>query len=369
MSTRAAGTPLSSPISMPSAPPRVTVVTPTYNRAGWLRESISSVLAQSFREFTLLVADNASTDETPEVVREFGDPRIVYRRRPENVGLVENHNLAVAEVESEYCLILPDDDVVYPRHLERTVAVLDANPRAGMVHARFDLLGPDGDVLGRDVDWAVGLRQSTVESGLQYLRESMLWSCRVNPSTALMRMAALPRPLFDTADFPPVDVALWLRIAVAWDMAFVAETLGAYRIHVGSHSAAQGTATLEGNAQSPELIERIEAVKLRFLDGDGRDLPDRGELRRRALWSTRRGLAASAPTARGRLGALISASWEAAWHDPGVYLRPGSLRLAAQALAGPARVSRCRRLLRAGSARRDEAADGPARRASRPAGR
>ena len=61
--------------------PRTTILIPTYNRARWLPGAIESVLAQTERDFTLVISDNASTDETPEVVARYDDPRITYVRR------------------------------------------------------------------------------------------------------------------------------------------------------------------------------------------------------------------------------------------------------------------------------------------------
>ena len=68
---------------------KLTVGIPTFNRAAWLRESIESVLAQTFTSFRLIVSDNASDDDTPEVVRSFGDERIDYVRSERNVGAIE----------------------------------------------------------------------------------------------------------------------------------------------------------------------------------------------------------------------------------------------------------------------------------------
>ena len=68
--------------------PKVTVCLPTYNRAHYLREAIESVLSQTFQDFELLICDNASTDETSEVVKSFRDARIRYVRHSRNINRV-----------------------------------------------------------------------------------------------------------------------------------------------------------------------------------------------------------------------------------------------------------------------------------------
>src|SRR5947208_6072670 len=93
--------------------PRVTVFIPTYNRARLLPHAISGVLQQTFGDLRLVVSDNASTDETPDVVAQFDDPRLEYVRQPENLGLLGNHNWFLERVDTDYALILPDDDLVY----------------------------------------------------------------------------------------------------------------------------------------------------------------------------------------------------------------------------------------------------------------
>ena len=137
--------------------PRVTVFIPTYNRARLLPEAIKSVLGQTYDDFRLVVSDNASDDSTPEIVASFDDPRLEYVRQPENLGLLGNHNWFLQRIETDYALILPDDDLVYPGALERSVAELDRLPRAGVVHADFDVIDENGSVLLPHTNWTYGL--------------------------------------------------------------------------------------------------------------------------------------------------------------------------------------------------------------------
>src|SRR4051794_10661406 len=316
---------------------RVTVVIPTYNRARFLPGAIGSVLVQTYGDFRLLIADNASDDGTREVVATYDDPRIEYVRRPENLGITANHNLALQQVETPYCLIVPDDDLLFPEILERTVAVLDANPRAGMVHARFQVLDADGTVLKEDEDWTYGLAEDTVESGEEFIRESMLWSCRVCASTALMRMEALPDPPFDQDDFPAIDFGMWLRMALGWEMAFVAEPLAAYRIHPGSHSAAFGPPVGSGYTQRTEIVTRLKEVKLRFVERSRPRRPDESDLQARAARSMRRELiwmARNETLPERRVGKTVRALAAGIRIDPRLAAEPAAWSLLAGSLLG-----------------------------------
>jgi hypothetical protein len=272
---------------MASTDPRVTVVIPTFNRGHWLRHSIAAVLAQTYHDFVLLVSDNASTDATPEVVGEFDDPRIRYVRHPTNLGLIGNHNASLAEVETEYVLVIPDDDLLYPSNLEVTVAALDRHPSAGLVHTAFDIIDENGAIRRAGVNWTYTHEADALESGAEFLTASMRWSCRICFSTALVRTAALPHGFMSERDFPAVDLGMWLRMARDWDFLYLHRTLGAYRIHGSSHSAAFGPTLHDGYVQDTEIINQLHMLKHRYIGEHATELQDAAGLRRLADESRR----------------------------------------------------------------------------------
>jgi glycosyltransferase involved in cell wall biosynthesis len=316
----------------------VTVVVPTYNRAAMLAEAVESVLAQTSRDFRVLIADNASTDKTPEVVRAYDDERVSYVRRPENVGLFENFQQSLRAVETEYALLLCDDDLLRPEFLEATVDVLDRQPRTAVVHTAFDVIDDRGEAVQRAVDWTYGLTEDTLETSGRFLAESMRWGCRLCQSAALMRTAALPSPPFTQEDMPAIDFGLWLRMAVDWDVAYVARPLAAYRVHGTAESAGLGIPLDAGYRTGVEWIDMRVGVKERFLDEYGDRLPNGEQLRRIARRGRRYELVAMAyketlpehpPLAT--LRSLVGA----ARVDLAVAADPAAWRLAAASLLGP----------------------------------
>ena len=104
--------------------PRVTVVLPTYNRADLLPRAINSVLDQTFEDFELIVVDDASEDETPEVVDSFDDERIVFIRHEEN-KYGKAWNTGIENAEGEYITFIDDDDEWYPQKIEKQVERMD----------------------------------------------------------------------------------------------------------------------------------------------------------------------------------------------------------------------------------------------------
>lgn len=106
--------------------PKVTVAIPTYNRKEYLKETIDSILVQTFQDFSIVVFDNHSDYDVQEFLNEFDDPRISTIISPVNLGTY--NRIFEHPFDSEYVIIFHDDDVMHPELLEREVAALDARP-------------------------------------------------------------------------------------------------------------------------------------------------------------------------------------------------------------------------------------------------
>lgn len=105
------------------APPLVSVVISTYQRAHLIADSINSVLAQSVQDFEIIIVDDGSTDETEDVVRSFRDDRIVYLRQA-NAGVAAARNAGVRIARGAYIAVLDDDDLSVPWRLEAQFSAL-----------------------------------------------------------------------------------------------------------------------------------------------------------------------------------------------------------------------------------------------------
>jgi glycosyltransferase involved in cell wall biosynthesis len=123
-----------------------------------LGDAIRSVLDQSFTNFEVFVSDNASTDDTAEVVASFDDPRVRYVRNDTNLGPLANMSRGFALGEAPLVTILPDDDLMLPGCLERKVRLLEEDTRIGLVHSAYWLvhLGPGNAVWEKASSTGVG---------------------------------------------------------------------------------------------------------------------------------------------------------------------------------------------------------------------
>jgi len=117
---------------------RVTIGLPVYNGENLIGECLNNIAAQTYKDFIVLVYDNASTDRTGEIVCQFAekDGRIIYHRNKENVGSAQNFLDVLAAAETDYFLWRADDDLSSENFLEQLIAELDANPGASLTAPR-----------------------------------------------------------------------------------------------------------------------------------------------------------------------------------------------------------------------------------------
>lgn len=131
--------------------PRVSIGVPVYNGDNYLAETLDSILAQTFTDFELIISDNASTDRTEAICRQYAarDHRVRYERNPTNLGAAKNYNRVFELSQGEYFKWNGHDDPLAPSFLERCVAVLDRDPTVVLCFARnraIDERGEEHDV-------------------------------------------------------------------------------------------------------------------------------------------------------------------------------------------------------------------------------
>ena len=186
--------------------PRVTVAIPTRNRAGYLREAISSVLAQTFPDFEILVCDNASDDGTAHVARSFDDSRLRYVRNDHDLGMVGNWNRCIELARGRLIANLADDDLMMPDRLARQVAVFDAHPETAVVHGDADMIDASGHPIGT---WtAQDLEPAQLLHVLVRHHNVLVW-----PSAMLDRSVFQQLGGYTEGYRIAADLDLWLRAA------------------------------------------------------------------------------------------------------------------------------------------------------------
>ncbi|MEO7387609.1 MAG: glycosyltransferase family 2 protein [Gammaproteobacteria bacterium] len=125
--------------------PALTIGMPAYNGASWIRAAVASLQAQTFRDFRLVICDNASRDETFAICRQLAadDPRIEVRQNAVNLGVFRNYDRVFEGCTTPYFKWASCNDLCAPTFLERCIAVLEAEPRVALAYPRTTLFDDD----------------------------------------------------------------------------------------------------------------------------------------------------------------------------------------------------------------------------------
>jgi glycosyl transferase family 2 len=267
---------------------RITVGIPTFNRADLLSQAIASVLEQTYPNFRLIVSDNASTDETQALVASVSDPRLEYVRAETNIGMIGNFNRVIELAETEFLMLLPDDDRLYPDYLGAVVDVLERNPRVGLVHTAFDEIDIESRVHKHGASYVKTSQPVMVEPGDAFLERSMTSTAVLLSSTTYRTQAIRQAGGMTTREEPFADVPLFMRLAQSWDLAYVDRPLVGFRVHDQTETirlAPRGQSEVEERNRELTYARIMLDRRMGFLDGAG--LPSGQTRRYRALATLR----------------------------------------------------------------------------------
>jgi len=198
-----------------AVPGLVSIVMPAYNAAQVIGEAISSVLAQTYSHWELLITDDGSSDATAVVVRQFGDARIQLRQQS-NQGVSAARNLGLDVARGEFITFLDADDALPPRSLEARVQLLQSDPCVDVVDGVFIVCGPEisqqlqqrqpgerGPLLPR----LLKLDEHVFRNVCFFCRRCLLGQVRFQPGMThaedllfLIELAALQHPIYAGVD-------------------------------------------------------------------------------------------------------------------------------------------------------------------------
>lgn len=118
---------------------RVSVLMPVYNvKEEYLRESIESILNQTFTDFEFIILDDCSSNNVEEIVKSYGDDRIRFYRNSENLGIAKSRNKLMDLAGGEYSALMDNDDISHPERLKKQVDFLDNNPDISILSTAYE---------------------------------------------------------------------------------------------------------------------------------------------------------------------------------------------------------------------------------------
>ena len=211
--------------------PRVSVVVPCYRLGHLLADCVGSILSQTFEDLEVLIMDDCSPDNTPEVAVALTDPRVRYIRNEHNLGHLRNYNRGLSLARGEYLwLISADDRLRRPYVAERFVKLLDARPDVGYVFCPVMKFNDDGDTHLYGEHGA----DDVVFNGHDFLRRLANGNSVPAPS-GLVRRSCYERISMFPLNMPFAgDWYLWSAFALFTNVGYLAEPMVGYRVHTGN---------------------------------------------------------------------------------------------------------------------------------------
>ena len=198
----------------------VSIITPSYNTARFLRETIESVLSQTYANWEMLIVDDCSTDDTDAVVASFADERIRFFKNERNCGAACSRNFALREARGRWIAFLDSDDLWLPDKLEKQIRFMEEN---GYAFSYTNYVEMDED----------GNRLPTMWTGPRKIGRSRMKLFNFMGCLTVMYDRDVIG-LLQIADLKKRnDYALWIRASEKAAAYLLPETLAVYRVRSG----------------------------------------------------------------------------------------------------------------------------------------
>ena len=214
--------------------PTVSFVVPCYKLAHLLPQCVESILSQTYGDVEVIIMDDCSPDNTPEVARSFADPRVKYVRNDPNLGHLRNYNKGISLSQGKYIWLISADDLLSKPHVVRKyVDFAESHPSVGYVFCPGTGYSNDGKELGL-LKYSVHGSEDKLIKGHDFF-ERLLRSNAVLAAAGMVR-----KEVYEKLGAFPVDMPfggdwyLWLLFSLHYDVGYLAEPMVYYRQHTMS---------------------------------------------------------------------------------------------------------------------------------------
>ncbi len=217
--------------------PKLSLCIPVYNGQQFIKETIDSVLSQSFKDLEIVIVDNQSTDNTVSIVRSYSDPRIKLFSNDTNIGMIPNWNKAMELATGKYIKILPADDFIYPGCLEKQIKIMEAdlNERIAMVGGRRNIIDETGKIL-----FNRGFSKTECEvSGFAAINKNVRSGGNIigEGGAIIFRKSILEKTgNFNSDIFYVLDIDLWYKILLYGNYHVLPDVVSSFRVSKSSAS-------------------------------------------------------------------------------------------------------------------------------------
>jgi len=226
--------------------PLVTIAIPSYNHAKYIAETIQSALDQSFQDFEILIVDDASTDNSVEIIKSFKDSRITLIVSKENQGVCITSNICIANAKGKYIALIASDDVMHKSKLEKQVKFLENNEDCGAVFSGIEVIDEDGKINQKKTRKYTKIFEKENRDRFQWLKYFFHQGNCLAATSLLAKTSALKTiGEFDPRITQAHDFDLWTKLCLAgYELHIIHEKLLKYRERENNNNLSSNTSAV-----------------------------------------------------------------------------------------------------------------------------
>ena len=220
--------------------PKVSVIVPNYNHAPYLRQRLDSILNQTFRDFEMIVLDDASTDNSREIIQDYvhhPSVRCLFNET-RNGSAFKQWQRGLENARGEYIWFAESDDCASPHFLNKLLPILENDRSLGLVYCQSYLVDPSSRVLGDAIQWTDDLdptrwKSNFINNGRAEIKNYLSNKNTIPNASAVLIRASVLRSIdeLDAGYTLCGDWLLWVKILLRSNAGYVAEKLNYWRQH------------------------------------------------------------------------------------------------------------------------------------------
>ena len=243
----------------------VSILLCTYNRENLIRETIDSILAQTYTDFELLIVDDGSTsEEAKEILKSYKDERIRLFLCEENKFYCRAANFGISQMKGDYLAIADSDDLWYPTKLERQMEYLEEHPECGACFTYAELIDENGEPAAEDFPHMAELTKKSFATRGAWMRYFFQYgNCVIHPSVVIPTWMVKRVKGFNLLMCQGADLDMWIRILKEAPIYVLPEFLTKFRCHHNPYDQISGADDLKAARFSNEhMLMRRKIMKM-----------------------------------------------------------------------------------------------------------
>ena len=244
---------------------KISVVTASYNYQDYIKETIQSVLEQTYNDWELIIVDDCSTDNSVDVIKSFNDERIKLFINEKNLGLAQTVKRGVEYATGEWIVFLESDDLITPDNIEKKVQIIKKYSDLNLIFNDCEFFGDKNKVK----DFSIALKKTRILLKNKNYPTKMFYNFYLsNKIFTFSSVMAKREDLLKISYNPPIDSLLdwwlWVQLAYIGNFYYIPEKLTKWRLHKNSYIESSNNISLNKihNEMYYRMFKKYKKIKI-----------------------------------------------------------------------------------------------------------